>query len=92
MDRSDAVNDSPELPADVMASVRANRKIEAIKLLREQRGLGLKEAKQLVEAHMEPRRATRRTPSGRSDSNLKRLAIGVLVFVVAYVLLRLLFL
>ena len=40
-----------ELPAEVVAAIRANRKIEAIKLLRAERGVGLKEAKEAVEAY-----------------------------------------
>ena len=37
-------------PAQVVAALERGQKIEAIKLLRELRGLGLKEAKDLVEA------------------------------------------
>ena len=39
------------LPDDVLAALRGGNKIEAIKRLREATGLGLKEAKDLVEAH-----------------------------------------
>ena len=39
------------LPGDVVALLEAGQKIEAIKRLREQTGLGLKEAKEAVEAH-----------------------------------------
>lgn len=39
------------LPDDVLDALRGGNKIEAIKLLREATGLGLKEAKDLVEAH-----------------------------------------
>jgi ribosomal protein L7/L12 len=42
------------LPADVQAAVRAGRKIEAIKLLRERTGLGLAEAKAAVESGILP--------------------------------------
>ncbi|WP_282875243.1 ribosomal protein L7/L12 [Pseudomonas peli] len=38
-----------DLPAQVVAALERGQKIEAIKLLRELRGLGLKEAKDLVE-------------------------------------------
>jgi len=41
-----------ELPADVRDAVHANRKIEAIKLLREQQSVGLKEAKEIVDAYI----------------------------------------
>lgn len=39
------------LPDDVLAALRTGNKIEAIKRLREATGLGLKEAKDRVEAH-----------------------------------------
>ena len=39
-----------QLPATVIAAIQSGNKIEAIKLLREQTGLGLKEAKDAVEA------------------------------------------
>jgi ribosomal protein L7/L12 len=39
------------LPDDVLDALRGGNKIEAIKRLREATGLGLKEAKDLVEAH-----------------------------------------
>lgn len=39
-----------QLPADVLAALREGNKIEAIRLLREHTGLGLKEAKDAVDA------------------------------------------
>ena len=41
-----------DLPADVIAAIHAGRTIEAIKLLRAARGLGLKEAKHAVDAYI----------------------------------------
>src|SRR5262245_60603400 len=41
---------SDQLPAQVRAALVAGRKIEAIKLLREATGLGLKEAKDRIDA------------------------------------------
>lgn len=38
------------LPPDVLAALRAGHKIDAIRLMREATGLGLKEAKDAVEA------------------------------------------
>lgn len=40
------------LPADALAALHEGRKIEAIKILRAQRGLGLKEAKDEVDAYL----------------------------------------
>ncbi|MEZ5501010.1 MAG: ribosomal protein L7/L12 [Steroidobacteraceae bacterium] len=39
-----------DLPSEVIDALRKGRKIEAIKLLRERHGVGLKEAKDMVEA------------------------------------------
>ena len=39
-----------ELPPEIVALVREGRKIDAIKALRERTGLGLKEAKDLIDA------------------------------------------
>lgn len=38
-----------ELPPDVIAAVMAGRRVEAIKLLREETGLDLREAKRIVD-------------------------------------------
>ncbi len=45
-------NSTTDLPAEVIAAIQAGRKIEAIKLLREAEGLGLKESKNAVEAYI----------------------------------------
>ena len=45
------MSNDTELPADVVQAILANRKIEAIKRLREHKGLGLKEAKHAVDAY-----------------------------------------
>ncbi len=45
------MNTQIELSNDVVNAIRSGRKIEAIKLLRAERGLGLKEAKDLVDAY-----------------------------------------
>ena len=42
----------PGLPDDVVAALRDGHKIEAIKQLREARGLDLKTAKEQVDAHL----------------------------------------
>ena len=44
-------NSEAKLSAQVLNAIHVGRKIEAIKLLREERGLGLKEAKQIVDAY-----------------------------------------
>ena len=47
------MNSEVELPADVVAEIKANRKITAIKLLREHERIDLKEAKERVDAYLE---------------------------------------
>jgi hypothetical protein len=60
------------LPSDVESALRRGNKLEAIKLLREQTGMGLKEAKDAVEAVYRPaeaayaRNASGEVPASRS--------------------------
>jgi len=64
----------------VVAAIRNGRKIDAIKLLREESGLGLKEAKEAVEAFVDrnPGMAGRMGPQG--DSSFGRIVlIGIVV-------------
>ena len=44
-------NPAEKLSAQVLKAIHAGRKIEAFKLLREERELGLKEAKHIVDAY-----------------------------------------
>jgi ribosomal protein L7/L12 len=46
------MNSSTDLPTDVVEAIQAGRKIDAIKLLREAKELGLKEAKHEVDAYL----------------------------------------
>lgn len=46
------MNQDHGLPSDVVSAIHAGRKIDAIKLLRESSGLGLKEAKDEVDAYL----------------------------------------
>ena len=47
--RSDAIITVDQLPTEVLDAIRAGRKLEAIKVLREKSGLGLANAKVLVD-------------------------------------------
>ena len=74
-----------DLPTEVKDAVHANRKIDAIKLLREQRDLGLKEAKEIVDAYaLENRHLIGDQRSGR-ESGIGRvlliIAIGGIIYV-----------
>lgn len=51
------MQEEPDLPSDVIVAIEAGRKIEAIKLLREETGLGLAEAKDVVDALARARKA-----------------------------------
>ena len=55
--KSEVVLTEHELPAEVVSAIKAGKKIEAIKILRESQGLGLANAKVLVD-----RAASRLTP------------------------------
>ena len=84
---------SPEtdLPDEVLAAIHASHKIEAIKLLRERRGLGLRDAKDAVDAYIRdhPELHARSVVSG--DSGLGRLLLLAAAIVVLYVAYRYLF-
>jgi hypothetical protein len=76
--------DKASLPPDVVAAMSAGRKIEAIKLLREAHGIGLKEAKAAVEAIDMPRT----TQLGRVAEGgvVRTIAIAVAIAVALYLL------
>jgi hypothetical protein len=78
------MNEDADLPADVLEAVQANRKIDAIRLLREQRGLGLKEAKDIVDAHVaaNPHATVRRR--SREGSGLGRIVVIGIAIAVLY--------
>jgi hypothetical protein len=74
-----------ELPTEAMLAIRSGRKIEAIKIVREQTGLGLAEAKRVVDQAAraaEPQMP--RLAHGKEDSGVLRL-IAVMVILGAVV-------
>lgn len=76
-----------ELPADVIAEIESNRKVNAIKLLRSQQGIGLKEAKQIVDSYMEKHPFGSRLGPSESEGGIGRifvLVIGVFVIYGVY--------
>jgi len=84
-------NPDPELPIEVIDAIRANRKIEAIKLLREHWGMGLKEAKQAVDDYVrnnpqeEPQETAMRAPQPETSYG-RFILVGV--FLVGYLIYR----
>jgi hypothetical protein len=85
-------NQTNEIPHAVLVAAAAGRKIDAIKLLRDARGIGLKEAKEAVEAIPLPEaaraqgRSMPRSEGGGSRLLLTLIVIGAL-FTAGYFLL-----
>ena len=77
-----------ELPADVRDAVDANRKIEAIKLLREQRSLGLKEAKEIVDAYIDENRHVIGDQRSGQESGIGRILVIVIAGGIIYAAYR----
>lgn len=63
-------NSQQDLPADVIDAIKSGRKIEAIKMLRASHRLGLKEAKDWVDAYQQghPGRPVTEPSGSRSGS------------------------
>lgn len=70
-----------DLPPQVMHALKAGRKIEAIKLLREARGIGLAEAKDAVEgvALAQPRAGKVHRAAAKDDTGVGRLVLVLAV-------------
>ena len=77
-----------ELPVDVKNAVHANRKIEAIKLLRTQQDLGLKEAKEIIDAYVEENRHLIGNQRTGRDSGIGRILIIIILGCVIYAAYR----
>jgi len=80
------MNSTPNLPDQVVSAIRAGRKIHAIKLLRESRGLGLKEAKHAVDAYIHANPSAQQPQS--SSNGLVLIVVLLLVVYVVYQLLN----
>jgi len=80
-----------DLPEDLIAAIKNNRKIEAIKILRERNGIGLREAKQLVEHYSgeiaSPPSHTQHIKTESSIGGLVKAIIITAVAVAAYEIL-----
>ncbi len=78
------------MPADVRAALERGQKIEAIKLLRGHTGLGLKEAKDWIEAQHPsvPEHSTVPPPTAQASSSWWWLIAVILAAVAAFALLR----
>jgi hypothetical protein len=78
------MNERPELPNDVLDAVHSNRKIEAIKLLRVHRNLGLKEAKHVIDAYVAENPQLIRQPPAEEGSGFGRIFFVGIVMAVIY--------
>ncbi len=67
-----------ELPADVVEAIQANRKIDAIRKLREQRGISLKAAKHAVEAYTGENPRPNMPAMPKTESGVGRLILLVI--------------
>ena len=76
-----------ELEPEVVAAIRSGRKIEAIKKLREVRGLGLKEAKDLVDLYCSQNNIESVSTSGSTAS----LGLVILVCDIGFLLYQFIF-
>lgn len=64
---------SETLPIQAIAALKAGSKIEAIKIVREQQGVGLKEAKEIVETYIEATPVIRQQLSAASARGARSL-------------------
>lgn len=74
-----------DLDVSVVSALQAGRKVEAIKLLREERGIGLKEAKEIVDSYCEEHGLSSSSQASGGAGGL--VLVGVLV-VVGYLVYR----
>ena len=73
------MSEGQSLSSEVIAAIDQGRKIDAIKLLREETGLGLKEAKHAVEAYERRHPAMTSLAEPRAESSFGRLVTVAVV-------------
>ena len=77
-----------DMAPEVIAAIRSNRKIEAIKLYRELSGCGLKSAKEAVEAWQLANVDSMPRHAGRQDAGLGRVLLVIAAGMALYVVWR----
>ncbi len=80
----------PELPGDVLEAVHSNRKIDAIKLLRSHRNLGLKEAKHMIDAYIVEHPQLIHQPTAGEGTAFGRIFFVGIIVAIVYLVYRLL--
>ena len=76
---SEVIITEKELPSEVIRAIAAGRKIEAIKILRESTGLGLANAKVLVDRASRVHGPKKEFHAGQSGGQSTRLVVSVLL-------------
>lgn len=80
-----------QIPAEAVAVLETGNKIEAIKIVRQTHGLGLKEAKDVVDEYLRSRPdLAARAAQVRTESNKKALVRLLLGLVVGFLIYRIL--
>lgn len=83
------MNEVTQLSDEAIAALGRGNKIEAIKITREKNGLGLKEAKDVVEAYAKSNPVEARGISGaNSGGTYVKLFVVGLIGIVAYIILK----
>jgi len=82
------MNSESELPDDVIEAIHNRRKLDAIRLLREHRDLGLREAKDRVDAYARRNRHLIAGFSPGSRPGLGRVVWVVVLMGIVYLLFR----
>ncbi len=77
-----------ELPPDVVAEIKANRTVNAVKLLREQEGIGLREAKERVDAYASQLATSPGQRIPQTDTGIGRIVILIIGVSLIYALYR----
>ncbi len=77
-----------ELPADVIAEIEANRKVSAIKRLRSHRGIGLKEAKEIVDTYTATHTSSPKMEAPGTDGGIGRILLLIIGVGVIYAIYR----
>lgn len=73
-----------DLDVQVVSALQDGRKVEAIKLLRRQRGIGLKEAKDIVDSYCEEHGLSRSSQASGGTGGLMLVGLVVLVGYLVY--------
>ena len=82
------MSEDQPLSEAVIAAIQQGRKIEAIKLFRQETGLGLQEAKDAVEAYERLHPSTVRLAGPKAESSFGRLLLIAAVVAAAVVIYR----